>query len=324
MLENMLKLGGLVKGWIANIPYMGIVKTVNTSTFTYCLFGGFLLICGLIIFFATKGIAKKIRYQSVKKFFGISDLSVFKIKKMGKIGTKYYMEDGVNKFQVGIPIKKKAKLIKKNSVLWLIIGQKTYVLITKDPFAMIHLVHELRSTGLDISPCDEEVEKQEKIEKSQKSMEEMICDTIQNVNNENDFVELCRQRLTIHGFVVSDAPGNDNGIRLFINHKNQPKMIKCLLVDRSTLISIEEIETFKDSIQKLFVDAGILITTGKVSVAAVSRAKANNIEIIFNEKLVDLLYSSKEIPANKQYLRWELTEDDITSMLPEGIVEKFF
>lgn len=324
MFESLFEIGGFVKGLIAKIPYMGIIKTVKTSTFTYILFGGAAFLCGLVLFYIIKAVIKKIKYGSIKKFFGISDLSGFKVKRMGRAGTKYYMEDGANRYQIGIPTNKGSRILKKKSVLWLIAGRRTHVLITKDPFTMVHLVHQLRETGLDISPCEQELEKKQKSIESQKSMDEKIRDTIQDMENEKAFVELCRKRLTIHGFIISDAPRNDDGIQLFINHQDRPKMIKCMLVERNTLISTEEIENFKDSIQKFFVDAGILITTGKVSVAAVSLAKANNIEIIFNEKLSDLLYSSREIPANKQYLRWELTEDDINAMLPDGALEKFF
>ena len=325
MLERMFKAGGFVRGLIAKIPYLGVIKTVKTSTFTYILAGSLAFVICVIFACLLRTIVKKLKYRCIKKFFGISDLSGFKVKRMGRAGTKYYMEDGVNEFRLGIPQRKgKSKFVKQDSILWLIAGQKTYVLITKDPFAMIHLVHQLRETGLDIPPCDQELEKQRKIEESQKGMDETICDTIQDMADETAFTELCRQRLTIHGFVVADAPRNDDGISLFVNHRDQPKMIKCLLVDRDVLVSTEEIENFKDSMQKLFVEAGILITTGKVSVAAVSLAKANNIEIIFNEKLVDLFYVSKEIPANKQYLRWELKPEDLYELLPDGAVEKFF
>ena len=39
MLEGMFKAGGFVKGLIAKIPYLGVIKTVKTSTFTYILAG---------------------------------------------------------------------------------------------------------------------------------------------------------------------------------------------------------------------------------------------------------------------------------------------
>lgn len=325
MLNKMFEAGGFMKGLLIKIPPLEILKSVKTSTFTYILFGCLSALMALIVFSISKSAFKAIKYRSVKKFFGIADLSGFKQKLMGRVGSKYYIEDGVNAFQLGIPRQKgKNRIVKEKSVLWLIAGRKTHVLITKDPFAMIHLVHQLRNSGLDISPCDQELEKQQRILDSQKSMDETIRDTIEKMENDNDFVELCRQRLTIHGFTVSDAPRNNEGIRLFINHHDQPKIVKCLLVDRNTLISTEEIEVFKDALLKFFVDAGIMITTGKVSGAAVSLAKAHNIEIIFNEKLVDLLHAAKEISANKQYLRWELTPEDIKALLPEGAIEKIF
>lgn len=325
MLNQMFEIGGLVKSLIAKIPYFEIVKSVKTSTFTYFLFGAISLFTALILFGCVKAIVKRLKYHSVKKFFGIVDLSGFKLKRMGGASTKYYSENGVNEFSLGIPhLKGKSKVIKENSILWLIAGRRTHVLLTKDPFAMLHLVHELRDSGLDISPCDQELEKQKRIRESQKSADELISDIINSMKDESDFVELCRQRLTIHGFTVSDAPRNNDGVQLFINHHDQPKMVKCLFSDRSELISTEAIESFKDSLQKFFVNAGILITTGKVSVAAVSLAKAHDIEIIFNDGLVDLLKASKEISAAKQYLRWELTSEDLNEMLPKEVIEKFF
>jgi len=325
MLRKMFELGKLVKDLIVKIPYLEGIGLVRTSTFTYVMLGVFAAIIALVCVLFVRAISKTVRYGFVKKFFGISDLSGFKLKRMGKVGSKYYVEEGVNEFRLGIPHQKKnSKIVKENSILWLIAGRKTYVLITKDPFAMIHLVHQLRNAGLDISPCDQELEKQQRIQESLKSTDEIISDAIQNAANDEEFVSLCRQRLTIHGFTVSDAPKNNDGIRLFINRRGQPTMIKCLLVERNVLISTEEVEVFRDALQKFFVEAGILITTGKVSVAAVSLAKANNIEIIFNEKLVDLLRESKEISTSSQYLRWELTSEDINEMMPKGAIEKIF
>lgn len=291
----------------------------------------------LLVLLLLRRLIKKLRISATKRgitnFFGAVDLGRFRVGKMGKSGTRYYMDDGLNVYKLSLPHWKKAnedkskdhskhfnKVIWEESILWLHAGRNVYVFRTNDPWDMLYLVHALRETGLDIAPCQQELDKQERLENTKRSCDDVIEELVARMKgNRRAFVELCRQRLHIRGFAVSDAPQNPYDIDLFVQKKGRPNIVKCLLSQRSHLTGLDEMRSFKEATEEYFAESCTIITTGHITVAAAGFAREHNVDMICNDDLVELLEENKKIPADKKYLRWELRESDMMQMLPEDL-----
>ena len=270
------------------------------------------------------------RRKKVQKFFGVSDLSKFKVTVMGKPGTKNFNQNGTNSFELNAPYWEKAnddgsrkkalfnKVIWPDSILWLHAGPRVYILTTTDPWEMLFLVHMLRDGGLEIEPCQQELDKQERLASEKKTMDEQIEGIIVDMaGNSSAFVELCRERLTALGCTVSDAPKNNFGADLFLHWKGKPCVAKCLLTSRDTVTGAEAIRQFKQKAEDLFTDACMVITTGHVTVAAAGYARDNNVELISDDKFANLFTDNEEVPPGKEFLTWELNNDDLDEIFPD-------
>jgi len=295
---------------------------------------GILISCLLLVILFLFIIFHKLRETLVKhkvcSFFDLSDLSQFKVRVMGKPGTRYYREDGVNSFHLELPhwkymledgSKDKAKWFNKvvweESVLWLHSGRKIYVLCTDDPWDMAYLVHMLRDSGLDISPCQQELDKQDQLEKQKQSCNRAIFNLIQQTAGEKQkFVEICRERLLVWGYKVADAPQNKCDIDLFVQRKGHPSIVRCLLVSQGQLINLEDMQSLRQDMEQFFADSCIMITTGSVTVAAAGYARENKIDVICGEHLIELMQKNPE-SIEKEWLDWEMTNNDIISLLDE-------
>jgi len=323
----------------ADKPIVGCISELTMEQ-CFALLAGIvillIIIVQVIILELTLFLPARIRKKSVQKFFCIDDLSRFKVKKMGKVGSKYYCNEGVNTFRLTLPKWKftgsygtKAphkffnKVIWGESVLWLHMRNKVYVLSTNDPWEMIYLVHTLRESAVDILACKQELEKQEQIESSKPTTDEFIQGLIARMDdNPEDFITLCRQRLEAQGMQVMDAPKNRNGINFFVKKGHIPYLVKCQFVPYKHLNGLEELKELREAADDLFTHNCILITTGHITIAAASYARENSIEVICTEQLVNLMDETACLDPARAYLQWELTTRDLNALMPEDLVSK--
>lgn len=288
------------------------------------------LIILLIVILAIHKIKRVFIERRISGFFNISDLSKFRVRRMGKPGTQYYREDGVNSFELALPHWKnmledgsrdKKRLFNKvvcdKSFLWLHAGRKVYILSCKDPLEMIYLVHTLRDSGLDIAPCIQELDKQIKAEEQKLSVNKLIYNLVQKANGDREvFIELCKERLQVWGYTVAAAPQNSYDMDLFVQRNGHPSIVRCLLTSQGQLISLDYLQSFKQAAEQLLADNCMLITTGSITVAAAGYAKDNKIDIVCGEQLIELVYKDSS-SVGKEYLDWELTNNDIIGLLDE-------
>lgn len=291
-----------------------------------------------IIVGLTVSLPKHLRVNTVKKFYSINDLSKFKVVKMDKAGSKYYYAEGVNTFRLAMPRWKFAdsygareprkffnKVIWEESVLWLHIRNKVYILSTKDPWEMVYLVHTLRESGVDVLACKQEMDKQEQIESSKPSTDEFIQGMIARMDGkEDEFNTLCRHRLEAQGMQVMDAPKNRHGINYFAKNGHTPCLVMCQLVPYKHLNSLDELKEFREAADDLFTTDCILISTGHITIAAASYANNNHIEVICGDKFVQLMDERVRLDPAKAYLQWELTSHDLNDFLPDDLLKKIF
>lgn len=322
------------------IPCISLLSVLPKDIFQYIFFGA----CGvlflfLILLFAgvIMEIRKRIRKRILRIRFGITDFSRFTVRKMGHPGSRYYSSSGVNSFEIKLPHWKFVnddgsrqnrrinKVVWGECSLWLHDGQKTYILTTTDPYDMIYLVHTLRERGIDIAPCAQELDKQDHLEKTKRDTEEVLEELLEKCEcDEDKFSEICRQRLTIRGYSLTDAPKNNNGLKFFFRKDSQPVMVRCQLVPRDYLIGLDEMKSAKEGLSALFASACFYITTGQVSVAAAGFALSNGIDIVSNERLVDIIEENRPISSDKTFTRWELTNDDLNNLLSEDLLSRIF
>lgn len=295
----------------------------------------------LILFLILTGIAIGIRKWSwrriLRREFGITDISRLCVRIMGRHGSRYYTDSASNCYEITLPHWKFAnedgsrqnrrvnKVVWEECSLWLHDGHKTYVLTTTDPYDMIYLVHTLRERGIDIAPCAQELEKQESIEAAKQNSEEVLREVLEKCEgNEEKFSAICRQRLTIRGYTLTDAPRNNDGLKFFFLKDAQPVMVRCHLVPRDYLVDLDEMRKAKEGTTALFAPHCLFITTGQVSVAAAGYALANGIDMVLNDRLVEILEEDKHVPADKAFTRWEFTNDDLRGLLSEDLLSKIF
>lgn len=237
MLNTITSLVMRFRRMIFPIPYLNKLCELDRDTFyLVCLITALALILLIIALIANciRSLAKKIRNRRLQNFFSIFSLSQFKVVKMGKPGSKYYKADCFNTFILSLPhwkyaeedgSKRKGKRLNKvvyeESMLWLHAGKHVYVICTKDPWNMLYLVHNLRETGLSISACQQELDKQEWLKSEGSNVEEIIGELIEEMHGEREaFVEFCRQRFSTRGLKITDAPKNSVGIDLFTKKNN--------------------------------------------------------------------------------------------------------
>ena len=292
------------------------------------------LLLSIILIYIVQKITMGIRKRAVKHFFAISDLKKFDVWNMARQKRKYYSDEGINMFRLAIPKWKHSsidgkrdkkylinKVIRPESILWLQARKKTYVLCTKDPREMIYLVHELRSSGVAIEACVQEMEKQEQINNARPTTEDVIQELIARMDGDKtQFANLCRERLSVQGYKTGDAPHNSFGIEFTLYKKHYPSAVKCHLVPHRELLGLDFIRQFKTAAQdELFVDNCTLVTTGGITIAAANYAKSNGVDIIWNEHLVKLLDTDDSIDPSKGFLKWEYTVDDLQKQIPDDI-----
>ena len=327
--------------YVADIPVLGVISQWPIEQCLAVLGLVFLFIFILvlcIIIGLTVSLPKHLRVNAVKKFYSIDDLDKFKVMKMGKAGSKYYYAEGVNTFRLAMPRWKFAdsygakepgklfnKVIWEESILWLHIRNKVYVLSTKDPWEMVYLVHTLRESGVDILACKQEMDKQEQIESSKPSTDEFIQGMIARMDGkEEDFYALCRRRLEAQGMQVMDAPKNRHGINYFAKSGHTPCLVMCQFVPYKHLNGLEELKEFREAADDLFTTDCIMISTGHITIAAASYANDNHIEVICGDKFVQLMDERVKLDPGKAYLAWELTSHDLNGFLPDDLLKKIF
>jgi len=340
MSEKPVILAAQLQDFTSEIPAIALLSVLPTKIFQYILLGISALLALLLLGMLcsiSAGIPKYSRQKVLKKSFGITDFSKFSVVKMGRPGSKYHCDSGSNCFEIHLPHWKFAnedgsrqnrrvnRVIWEECNLWLHDGHQAYVLTTTNPYELIYLVHTLRDRGIDIAPCSQELEKQDRMEKGKKSLEESLDSIIESVGkDERKFTELCRQRLTLRGYALSDAPKNDYGLNFFFRKNTRPVMVKCQLVPRDYLVGVEEIKGVKAGMENLFAESCLYITTGHISVAAAGFAMSNGIEVASNERLVEIMEENQPIPPDKMFMRWELTNDDLKNLLSEDLLSQIF
>lgn len=338
MFKKLLFVVANIQSAFAPVPYINYFSQLDPVNFL-CAIGVVIIIAVAIISWliisTVNTMNRAIIHHTIRKFFGERDLKNFNLCRMGRPRSKYYTEEGFNSFSIGFPhwrykdengCRQKRlfnKIVYEESILWLYAGAGTYVLSTNDPYDMVFLVHTLREDGYSIAPCVQELERQEKRELEKRNCNENLRAFIEQMDGDSSrFTEFCRQRLITRGFEISDAPRNNDGIEFFLKSKSIPMVVKCMLLPCSTLIGVNEVQEFKKASENLFVEAGMLITTGKISVAAAGYAKSHGIEIICDERLIALATEDKDLPPELQFRYWELTYEDIQKCLPQDLLGK--
>lgn len=119
-----------------------------------------------------------------------------------------------------------------------------------------------------------------------------------------------------------DAPKNNSGINFFAKRGNTPYLIMCQLVPYKHLNGLEELKKLRSAADSLFTKDCILITTGRISIAAASYARENNIEVICTEQLANLMDETAILDPKKTYLQWQLLPHDLNIMMPEDLLAK--
>lgn len=322
------------------IELLSFINQYCTKYGTNIVYGvllGFVFILILFVYIIGRHIKQTLIKRKVCRFFDLSDLDKFEVRKMGKSGTVNYREDGVNSFNLSLPhwkymledgSKDKVKLFNRvvweKSILWLHAGKNVYVVSNKDPWDMIYLVQRLRESGLDIAPCQQELDKQDALEQAKKSCNKEIYNLVQQINGDKEkFVELCRERLLAWGYNVADAPQNTCDIDLFVQRKGRPSIVRCLLISQGQLINLDDLQSFKKDAETFFAETCMLITTGSVTVAAAGYARENKINIISGEQFVEFL--QKDVSSvGKGYLDWGMTNSDIISLLDDECADCIF
>ena len=340
MAEQFAAFSAWVQIKTGTVPYISLLSILPKDIFQYILIGTaaiLLLLITLLLVGIGRGMKKGMRQRAIRKAFGVTDFKKFQTRRMGRPGSKYYTDNGSNCFEIVLPHWKFAnadgsrqnrrvnKVIWEECRLWLHDGQKTYVLTTSDPYDMIYLVHTLRDRGVDVAPCAQELDKQDQLEKAKRDPEVVLGELLEKCEGEEDrFAEICRQRMTIRGMSLTDAPGNNNGIQFFFRKDSQPVTVRCQLVSRDYLVGIEEMKRVREGASALFAPSCMYITTGQVSVAAAGFALTNEINIVANDQLVEILEENKPVPSDKAYTRWELTNEDLKNLLSEDLLSRIF
>lgn len=323
-----------LQGKCAGLPVLSKLSTVNSSLLLTVLAGSCLalvvLMMILIPILVHRAKIKRCK-KKLKTFFGINDFQGFKVSKMGNSRDKYFRFDNCNYLQLNLPYWKKPQgedpdkktrrgpIVRPQSILWLSAGKNTYVMRTKDPLDMLFLVHFLRDNGVVIPPCQQEIEKREQTREKRHNAEEIIRNVYDAMDgNEARFVDLCRERLSSKGYNVLMVE-NALGIDFFANEKSTSYAVKCFLTPRDTLTGMEALKTFYQLVKNTYSHSCMFITTGKVTYAAAQFAGSNGVKIICNDDLVALLDKTPAPVPGQEYKSWELTPDDLTLLVQEGI-----
>lgn len=319
-----------ILGALSNWPVQGVVALFGVAA---------LLLVALLLIFLIRTF-QKMRYKmlcnKVKKIFGIPDLKNFKVHKMGKPDTKYYIPDPGNIYRLYLPHwkyatkdgkKKRAignRVVWEESCIWLRAKKVTYVLCTMDPWDMIYVVHQLREYGVTVVPCQMEQEKKDQLKEETLSTEAYIQQLIASMDGEeSSFVELCRNQFESNGYKVMDAPQNRANIELFVQKGKEPRYVKCLFVTRKHLTGLDDMKLLREVVvDDLFGDGCLLITTGRITIAAANYARGNNIEVILDDSLIEFAETKEKVDPAKEFRKWELTEKDLSASLPEDLIRK--
>ena len=248
VMEKFTLLAAWVQSLTANIPPIALLSVLPAEIFQYILLGAaavLILLLAILLGSIISALRKGAKRRTLRKTFGITDFTKYTVRKMGRSGSKYYRANGSNCFEINLPHwkfenedgsrqnRRVNKVIWEECSLWLHDRHKVYVLTTTSPYEIIFLVHMLRDSGIDIAPCRQELDKQEQLEKSRKGVEESIGEAIKSAQgSEEKFADLCRQRLTLRGCTLSNAPKNNYGLNFFYRKNSQPVMVKCHLVPR--------------------------------------------------------------------------------------------
>lgn len=340
MVDKFVTFSSWLQSKTGDIPYISLLSVLPKDVFQYLLLAAAAVLLLLLLLLLTgigRGMKKGMRQGAIKKAFGITDFSKFKTHRMGRPNSKYYTDRGSNYYEIALPHWKFAnedgtrqnrrvnKVIWEECRLWLHDGQKTYVLTTSDPYDMIYLVHTLRDKGVDIAPCAQELNKQDQLEKVKRDPEVVLGELLEKCEGEEErFAEICRQRMTIRGLSITEAPGNKDGIQFFFRKDSQPVTVRCQLVPRDYLVGIDEMKRVREGASALFAPSCMYITTGQVSVAAAGFALTNGINIVANDQLVEILEENKPVSSDRAFTRWELTNDDLKNLLSEDLLSKIF
>lgn len=327
------------QGLLREIPVLNDISDWPVQWVVALLVIAALLLIALLVSFLFRAF-QKIRYRmlcsKVKRLFGIPDLKNFKVHRMGKPETKYYIPDAGNIYRLYLPHWKHAnkdgskkrkwfnRIVWEESCIWLRAKKVTYVLCTKDPWEMIYLVHQLREYGVSVIPCQMEQEKKDQLNEEALSTEAYIQQLIASMDGEeSSFVELCRNQFETNGYKVIDAPQNRASIELFVQKGREPRYVKCLFVTRKHLTGLDDMKLLREVVvDDLFGDGCLLITTGRITIAAANYARGNNIEIILDDSLVDFTATREKTDPAKAFRKWELTEKDISAHLPDDLIRK--
>lgn len=323
-----------LQGRCSELPIISKLSDVDTSLLLTISAALCLAIVVLILVLLPVMIHKaKIKRckKKLRTFFNINDFQGFKVSKVGNSRDKYFRCDNGNYLKLNLPYWKRPQsddpakktrrgpIVRPQSILWLSAGKNTYVMRSKDPLDMLFLVHFLRDNGVNIPPCQQEIEKREQMKEKKRNTEDIIRNVYEAMEgNEALFVELCRERLSLKGcnvLVVENALGID----FFAKGKNAAYAVKCFLTARNTLTGMEALKTFYQLVRKTYSHSCMFITTGKVTYAAAQFANSNGIKIICNDDLVALLDKAPAPVPGQEYKSWELTPDDLTLLVQEGI-----
>ena len=275
-----------------------------------------------------------LRKKKLCKYFGLTDLSAFRIYVQKKKTTdmKYTSLTENNSYQLQLPHyrlenedgspKKRFfnKIIWEDSILWLHLKSRTYILKTNDPWAMLFLIHTLRMNGHDIEPCELELEKQQSVTMRWLDTNTYFETLTERIETPEAFAELCRQHLQNRGYLVQNASGDTSQTILFTQKEGKPQIVKCLLASRTHLIGLEDMTAIKEEFDMSLAENCTLITTGELTVHAARYAMDNYITLITGARLISLLEDETDVQPGKEFLRWELTGKDLTRLIPTEIL----
>lgn len=223
--------------------------------------------------------------------------------------------------------------VKKNSIIW----EKSklyvdnYLIFSKRPYDLVEAVKKLRLQGVKIDLCKEEKRKRADLLKKKEAFAHN--NDIQKIidyysEKPTNFEGLCSELFESLGYVAKlTPPTNDGGYDILLNKGAEKTIVECKCYSIEHKVGRPAIQKLVGANNVVLADKMIFITTSDFSVAAISYAEEVGVELINDNKLMELLDKQGFIEKEKvkiNVMECQLEIADLYPYVPRDIYESFF